>query len=113
LEKLVVGGLVWISILMPVPLLIVAWSRKNRRPIELALLTLSALLLLVATVRSLKLALLGSDYSNRLFGTIDVNFLLTLILGIRLSINRMAFAATTAFVLMFAWALMAAINAAV
>jgi hypothetical protein len=53
-------------------------------------------LLFSATVRSLKLTLLGIDYSNRFFTTIGVNMLAALVLCIYLGVKRRAFAALAA-----------------
>jgi len=76
-------------------------------------LTLSAVLFLSAAVRSLKLALLGTDYSDRLFATIGVNLLAAIALAIFLGTKRRLFAAIAAAILAFGWLLMGAINTAV
>jgi hypothetical protein len=99
--------------LFPLPLLAVAWSRSNRLPIEFSVLTLSAALYLSADIRSLKLTLLGSDYSHRLFTTVVVNILVAIILGIHLGIKRRWIAAIAAVILAFGWLLIGAINSVV
>jgi hypothetical protein len=101
------------SLILPLPLLAIAWSRISRKPIELSILTLSAVLFLSAAVRSLKLIFLGSDYSNRLFASIGVNMLLALVLGIYLGVKRRPIAAVAAGILALGWFLMLAINSAV
>jgi hypothetical protein len=88
--------LVYASLALPLPLLAIAWTRNNRKPIEFSILTLDAVLLFSATVRSLKLTLLGIDYSNRFFTTIGVNMLAALVLCIYLGVKRRAFAALAA-----------------
>jgi hypothetical protein len=73
---------------LPLPLLLIAWSRRNRKPIELSVLTLSAVLLNVAAIRDVKLALLGTDYSSRLYTTIAFNLVIAIVLAITLGIKR-------------------------
>lgn len=80
--------LMYVCVLCPVPLLVFAWSRSNRKPIELSLLSLSAVLFLSAPIRSLKPIVLGTDYSHRLFATIEVNFFVAVALGFYLAIRR-------------------------
>jgi hypothetical protein len=99
--------------ILPVPLLLIAWYESNRNPLELSILTLSAVLLNLADVRSVKLALVGADYSSRLFATIEVNMLVAIVLGIYLGIMRRWIAAVAALILAFAWLLVAAVNSAV
>jgi hypothetical protein len=99
--------------ILPLPLLLIAWYESNRKPIELSILTFSAVLLNLADVRSVKLALFGADYSSRLFATIEVNMLVAIVLGINLGIMRRWIAAVAALILAFAWFLVAAVNSAV
>jgi hypothetical protein len=88
--------LVYASLALPLPLPAIVWTRNNRKPIEFSILTLDAVLLFSATVRSLKLTLLGIDYSKRFFTTIGVNMLAALVLCIYLGAKRRAFAALAA-----------------
>ncbi|PYU24963.1 MAG: hypothetical protein DMG32_12875 [Acidobacteria bacterium] len=110
---LVVGALIYAGLILPLPLLAVAWISSNRRPIELLVLTLSALLFLSGAVRSLKLILLGLDYSHRLFTTIGVNILVATVLGLYFAIRRRWIAAIAAAILAVAWLMAGAINSAV
>jgi hypothetical protein len=100
-------------IIFPLPLLAIAWSRSDRKPMELSILTLSAILFLSALIRSLKLFLLGTDYSNRLFITIEVNMVAALVLGVYLGIKRRWIAAAAAVILALGWLHVGAINSAV
>jgi len=70
-------------------------------------------LLLSAANRNLKLTLLGDDYSNRLFATMDINFLVAMALGIYLAIKGRRIAVIAALILGLGWGLMAAINSVV
>jgi hypothetical protein len=98
---------------LPLPLLLIAWSRRSRNPIELSVLTLSDFLLNVAAIRPVKLALLGPDYSDRLYTTIEVNLIIAIALGIILGIKRRWIATAAALILGFAWLLVGAVNSAV
>jgi hypothetical protein len=100
-------------LILPLLLLAISWTRSNRRPIEFSILTISAVLFLSAAVRGVKMILLGSDYSNRLFTTIGVNLLVALVLGIYLGVKHRPLAALAAGILALGWFLMWAINAAV
>ena len=104
---------VLIACFLPLPLIAVEWSRTNRRPIELSILTLSAVLLLTAFVRNLKLTFLGGDYSDRLYTTIGANLLVALGLGFYLAIKRRWLAAFAAIVLAFGWLVVGSINSVV
>ena len=69
--------LIYVWIILPIALFGAEWSRTYPQAARTLLVpTLSAVLLLLASVRFLKLLFLGSDYSGRLFVTIDVNTLL-------------------------------------
>jgi hypothetical protein len=105
--------LIYASLILPLPLLAIVWSKSNRKPIEFSILTLSAVLFLSVAVRGLKLIFLGNDYSNRLFTTIGVNMLVALVLGIYLAVKRRPFAALAAGILAFGWFLAWALNSVV
>jgi hypothetical protein len=94
---------IYACLLFPLPLLAIAWSKSNRLPFEFSVLTLSGILFLSVTIRSLKLTLLGSDYSHRLFTTIGVNLLIAIILGIYLWVKERWPAAIAAIILAFGW----------
>ena len=94
-------------------LIAIAWCRKDRRPLELSILTLSAVLLTVSEVRAWKLALIVPDYSSRLGATIGTNILVALSLGIYLGIKRRWVATIAALILAYVWLMVLAINAAV
>jgi hypothetical protein len=98
---------------LPLPLLLIAWSRRSRKPIELSLLTLSAVLLNVGAIRAVKLALFGTDYSSRLYATIAVNLIVAIVLAITLGIGRRWIATAAALILAFAWLLVWAVNSVV
>jgi hypothetical protein len=104
---------VLIACFLPLPLLAIAWSRTNRRPIELSILTFSAVLVLTAFVRSLKLTFLGGDYSDRLYTTIGVNLFVAVGLGFYLGIKGRWFAVFAAIVLAFGWFVVWSINSVV
>ena len=105
--------LIYTCLLCPLPLLAIAWSRSTRLPIEFSILSLSAVLFLAAAIRTLKLTLLGGDYSNRLYTTIGFNMLVAVTLGLYLGIKRRWIAAIAAVVLALGWLLMWAINSVV
>jgi hypothetical protein len=99
--------------LLAFPLLAIAWSRSNRLPVEFSILSLSALLFVSAAIRNVKLTLLGSDYSDRLFTTIGVNILVAIIIGVYLGVKRRWIGAIAALLLAFGWLVVGAVNSAV
>ena len=99
--------------ILPLPLLVIAWHESERKSIQLSILTLSAVLLNSANVRGVKLALLGADYTSRLFATVEIDMLVAIGLGIYLAIVGRWIAAIAALLLGFAWFLAAAVNFAV
>ncbi len=113
MTALIIKYFIYAGLILPLPLLAIAWNRSDRRPIEYAFSTLSAVLFLSAAVRSLKLALLGTDYSDRLFATIGINLLAAITLSIYLGTKGRWFAAIAAAILAIGWLLMGAINTAV
>jgi len=100
------------SLLSPF-LLAIAWSKSNRLPIEFSVLTLNAVLFLSTFVRDVKLILLGNDYSQRLFTTVEVNMLVAVVLGLYLGIRRRWSASVAALLLAVGWLAVGAINSAV
>src|SRR6202047_907685 len=95
--------------ILPLPLLLIAWAGSEKKAIQLAILTLSAVLLNSANVPTVKLALLGADYTSRLFATVEIDMLVAIGLGIYLAIMGRWIAAIAALLLGFAWFL-AAVN---
>ena len=100
-------------VILPLPLLLIAWHESERKSIQLSILTLSAVLLNSANVPTVKLALLGADYTSRLFATVEIDMLVAIGLGIYLAIMRRWIAAIAALLLGFAWFLAAVGNFAV
>jgi hypothetical protein len=96
--------------ILPLPLLLIAWYESEKKSIQLSILTLSAVLLNSANVPAVKLALLGADYTSRLFATVEIDMLVAIGLGIYLAIMRRWIAAIAALSLGFAWFLAAVGN---
>jgi hypothetical protein len=99
--------------ILPLPLLLIAWYESERKSIQLSILTLSAVLLNSANVSGVKLALLGADYTSRRFATVEIDMLVAIGLGIYLAIIGRWIAAIAALLLGFAWFLAAVVNVAV
>jgi hypothetical protein len=91
----------------------IAWSGRDRKPIEYSILTLSAVLLLSCALRSAKLTFLGNDLSNHLYTTMGVNLLGEAILGVHLGMKRRWIAADAAIIIALGWLLVGAINSVV
>src|ERR1700730_1482729 len=102
--------LIYACLLFPLPLLAIAWSRSDRLPVQFSILTLSAVFFVSAAVRNLKLTLLGSDYSHRLFTTIAFNLLVAIVLGLYLGVKHRWIASIASAILAFGWFLMWVIN---
>lgn len=105
--------LFYACLMFHLPALAIAWNRSNRKPMEFSMLTLSATLLWSSSIHSVKLVLLGDDYSHRLFTTIEVNILVAIVLGLYLGIQRRWIAATAAVMLAVGWLFVGAINSTV
>jgi hypothetical protein len=110
--------IIWAVLILPLPLLGVAWTKARRPILALLILAGSAVLLVSSASRTVKLALLGPDYSNRLFISIGLNLATAIILGFistirRRSIGRRSIAAIAAFVLALGWLYMWAVNSVV
>jgi hypothetical protein len=97
-------------LLLPIFLLSVAWRRNKREKATFALLLVSGILLLSATVPDIKWVLLGRDYTNRLYVTIGLNMLLAAACGLYLAFTRRFLAALSAIVLVFGWLYMGVVN---
>ncbi len=98
---------------MPTVLLSVAWRRNKGEKATFVLLLVSGILLLSATVRDIKWALLGADYTDRLYVTIDLNMFLAAGCGLYLAFTRRFLAALSAVVLVFAWLYLGVVNSVV
>jgi hypothetical protein len=95
-------------------LLAVAWWKGDRDTRGALIVTsMSAFLLLLAFVRDLKVALLGSDYTRRLYLTIDVNLLGASIASIYFSVKKRWIPALAAVLLAILWLYMAGVNSVV
>jgi hypothetical protein len=91
-------------------LLISRWAAQY---VPIAVLTLSAILLLSSGVRSVKLLLLGADYSRRLYTALELNFFLAIILGVYMAVRKRWVAAVGAIFLGLAWVYLMVVNSAV
>jgi hypothetical protein len=100
-------------VIFPLPLLMIAWSGRDRKPIEYSILTLSAALLVLCALRSAKLTFLGNDLSNHLYTTMGVNLLGEAILGVHLGMKHRWIAADAAIIIALGWLLVGAINSVV
>lgn len=105
--------IIWILLWLPLLLLAVAWSRAKAQYVPLTLLTLSAILLLSSGVRSVKLLLLGANYSHRLYTTLELNFFLAVILGLYMAIRKRWVATVAAIFLGLAWVYLMVVNSVV
>src|SRR5215470_16858791 len=104
---------IYASLLLPIILLSLAWGRNKKENATFVLLLVSGLLLLSATVRNIKWALLGGDYTHRLYVTIEVNILLAAICGLYLACTRRFLAALSATVLALGWLYCGIVNSVV
>lgn len=102
---------VWLA--LPLVLLYMAWRKNTREKITFVLLIVSAVALLSATSRGVKLALLGEDYTNRLYVTIGLNILLSVASGVYLVITRRFIAALAGVMLVLGWFYMGVLNSVV
>jgi hypothetical protein len=101
------------SLLLPIILLSLAWRRNKKENATFVLLLISGLLLLSATVRDVKWAVLGGDYTHRLYVTIGLNTLLAAVCGLYLAFTRRFLAALSAIVLVLGWLYCGVVNSVV
>jgi hypothetical protein len=102
------------SIVLPAILFVLAWRRDYPNPIRTLLApTLSALLLLSAVVHDFKAWFIGSDYSHRLYMTIELNVFLAIIAAIYFVVRKRWLAGLAALIVAADWMYMAVINSAV
>jgi len=103
---------VWVA--LPVLIFGLAWRKYHQHGRRTLLLpTLSAVLLLLAVVRDLKLWFLGPDYSNRLYVTIGFNLLLAVVAAVYFGLRKRWIAALAALILAIDWLYMGAVNSVV
>jgi hypothetical protein len=106
--------LIYVSIALPIFLFAAEWRRRYPQSATTLLVpTISAALVVVAGIRNLKLLLLGSDYSQRLFVTIDVNLALAIVAAIYFGMKKRWVAGLAALILAADWLYMASVNSAV
>lgn len=99
---------------LPAFLFGLAWRTSAHAPAKMLLLpTLSSFLLLSAVLRELKVWLLGSDYSQRLYTAIEMNVLLAIIAAIYFGITKRWLPALASLILAADWLCMGAINSVV
>ena len=99
---------------LPLFLFGVAWRRHDpHRTMTLLVPTGSACLLLSAVVRSLKVTLLGSDYSHRLYTTIEVNIVVAIVTAIYFGATKRWIAGLAAIILAAGWLYMGEVNSVV
>jgi hypothetical protein len=91
----------------------IAWSGRDRKPIEYSILTLTTVLLLSCAIRSAKVTFLGNDLSNHLYAMIGVNLLGAVILGVQLGMKGRRIAAAAAVIIAMGWLLVRAMNSVV
>jgi|SRR5579872_4521989 len=102
----------WLA--LPVLLFVAAWRKHYQHGLRTLLLpTLSALLLLLAVVRNAKVLLLGSDYSQRMYITIELNILLAVVAAVYFCVRNRWIAAIAAVILALDWLYMGAVNSVV
>ena len=106
--------LIYVWIALPVLLFGLDWRKHYQHGIRTLLLpTLSALLLLLAVARNLKVWLLGPDYSHRLYATIELNLLLAVLAGVYFVVRKRWIATLAAVILALDWLYMGAVNSVV
>jgi len=76
-------------------------------------MSVSALLLLLAAIRDLKVLLLGPDYTNRLYITIEVNLLVAIVATIYFGVKQKSMALIPGLILAVDTGIMGAINSVV
>jgi hypothetical protein len=104
-------GLMYVLTVLPLLLFGGAWLRDHRQASKgLLLPTVSALLLLLAVVRDLKVSLLGPDYTNRLYITIWVNLLVAIVSAVYFGVKQKWIPLLAALILVLDWGIMGAIT---
>jgi hypothetical protein len=112
-EEIETLELVYLWLATPLLLMVIAWTRPDRLRVSFTALTLSALLILLATIRPAKWTLLGPDYSHRLYAEIETNLLVAVLLAVYLAIRHRWIAATAGLALTFTWLYVGVVNSVV
>ena len=106
--------LIYVWIALPILIFGLAWRKYYQQGRTTLLLpTLSAVLLLLAAVRDLKVWLLGPDYSDRLYVTIGINLLLAFVAVVYFGLLKRWIAVLAALILALDWLYMGAVNSVV
>lgn len=103
----------YVFIVFPLLLFVRVWLGDRQASKGLLLPTVSALLLLLAVVRDLKVLLLGPDYTDRLYVTIEINLLGAIAAAIYFGVKQKWIALIAALILALDWGIMGAINSVV
>jgi uncharacterized membrane protein len=97
----------------PCLLLAVAWRRNRAVTFPLIVPVVAVIVLAIAMVPAMRGAILGGDYSRRLFVTIDVFAALALINAIYAAIRKAWATAIASVVISLAWFYLAVVNSVV
>ena len=109
-----VAAIVWILLFVPLPLLMLAWFKPTSSYTALIVLTLSAILVVLAgTSPHAKLVLMGANYSPPLHARIEPNLAAVLVAGIWMAVKRQWLSAAAALILLFDWLCAAVVNSVV
>jgi hypothetical protein len=105
---------IYVFLALPVLLFGVAWHRNYRHALRvLPLPTLSAILLFTSAHRGLRVWLLGSDYSHRLYLTIELNMLLAIVAAVYFVVTKRWIAGLAALILAADWFFVGLLNSMV
>jgi hypothetical protein len=103
-----------LGLLVPFVLIGIAWRRYDKSArTTLIVPALSVIFLLLVIQHNLRWILLGPDYSNRLYLTIEANVLLAAASGIYSGIKRGWMAVAASVIVALAWLWIGAINSVV
>src|SRR6202795_4461266 len=100
-------------VIFPLPLLMIAWSGRDRKPIEYSILPLTTVLLLSCAIRSAKVTFLGNDLRTHLYAVIGGNLLGAVSVGVHLGMKGRRIAAAAAVMIALGWLLGRAMNSVV
>ena len=108
------ASIVWILLFVPIPLLALAYLKPEPSYAALIVLTLSAILAILAGISPhAKLILMGANYSPPLYARIELNLAAVLIAGVWMAVKRQWLAAVAALILLFEWLSAAVVNSVV
>ena len=105
-----VNLVIWALFFLPLLLVATVWRRSNRPHSSLVLLTLSGAFLVASSVPSAKHVLLGANYSNRLYSSLEINLALVLLIAGYLAFKRQWVALTGAAFLALDWLYLIVVN---